>query len=678
MTGRVGPIGRRSTRPRLPLSFSPSAPLAFAPTRIALTTTDHTSYRGKRRRAGTSRDDGRCLAPAAETARPDPRAQLVVLVVVFVLVRRVPRTRSTSECSRSQLVERRAVIVTDSSATRWGLGWLGRDQPAARNARRLGRPSVRRLVRDRAPLQPDQGQRRRRRGAQLSARPEPVGHLGRRSRLSALVNSDRTSRFRRRRLLLQAWIPDRRPARLSFGRRGRGTFRQRAPFASAAAAAEEDQILDDDRDENPVPAPPLDETLLRRRKYRARGSYTPSTPVSASASARAGGSADLSARSRQILDEINARGGGGGVASSSAVQDPALRRTATVETLRGARTESRAGSTTVDEFGSVSGGAGSQTVPRSRTTNDLLLHDDADRQRSETGRSGLGRSASTTASTPSSRTYGYRSGSRAAQVLASVRPSTAASQHYDSSPAMTTGRTSRTRPSSHREDVLPPPPPPSLPTSTSMYQLRNAPPVRERAATALDTTEARDREQRRWGYSVSPMGGEEAGRTRRTPLSSADRASRDMLFGARRRGGAEQQDSYSSSPNHAGRAATSLGTASLTRRQRDRHLDIHSLSDDDNDKRDGDHFEPRSVIRAGTSLGTPDRSRRHNGRDELSDREMRRRQVNGSEQFSGAAAGRTMDDMLDDESELERTPRSGKKTSGGGTAIPSTGSRDNG
>jgi hypothetical protein len=260
----------------------------------------------------------------------------------------------------------------------------------------------------------------------------------------------------------------------------------------------------------------------------------------------------------------------------------------------------------------------------------------------------------------------------------SVRPSTAASQHYDSSPAMTTGRTSRTRPSSHREDVLPPPPPPSLPTSTSMYQLRNAPPVRERAATALDTTEARDREQRRWGYSVSPMGGEEAGRTRRTPLSSADRASRDMLFGARRRGGAEQQDSYSSSPNHAGRAATSLGTASLTRRQRDRHLDIHSLSDDDNDKRDGDHFEPRSVIRAGTSLGTPDRSRRHNGRDELSDREMRRRQVNGSEQFSGAAAGRTMDDMLDDESELERTPRSGKKTSGGGTAIPSTGSRDNG
>lgn len=458
------------------------------------------------------------------------------------------------------------------------------------------------------------------------------------------------------------------------GAGGRGTFRRRAPFASAAAAAEEDQILDDDRDENPVPAPPLDETLLRRRKYRARGSYTPSTPVSASASAGAGGSADLSARSRQILDEINARGGGGGVASSSAVQDPALRRTATVETLRGVRTESRAGSTMVDEFGSVSGGAGSRTVPRSRTTNDLLLDDDADRQRSDTGRRGLGRSASTTASTPSSRTYGYRSGSRAAQVLASVRPSTAASRYNDSSPATTTGRT---RPSDyHHENGARPPPP--LPTSTSMYQLRNAPPVRERAATALDTTEARDREQRRWGYSVSPMGGEEAGRTRRTPLSSADRASRDMLFGARRRGGAEQQDSYSSSPNHAGRAATSLGTASLTRRQRDRHLNIHSLSDDDNDKRDGDHFEPRSVIRAGTSLGTPDRSRRHNGRDELSDREMRRRQVNGSEQFSGAAAGRTMDDMLDDESELERTPRSGKKTSGGGTAIPSTGSRDNG
>ena len=468
--------------------------------------------------------------------------------------------------------------------------------------------------------------------------------------------------------------------------RGGGTFRRRAPFASAAAAAEEDQILDDDRDENPVPAPPLDETLLRRRKYRARGSYTPSTPVSSSASA-GGGSADLSVRSRQILDEINARGGGGGVASSSAIQDPALRRTATVETLRGARTESRAGSTTVDEFGSVSGGAGSQTVPRSRTTNDLLLNDDANRQRSDTGRSGLERSASTTASTPASRTYGYRSGSRAAHVLASIRSSSTASQYYDSSPATTAGRTSRTRPSPHHHhdgnDALPPPLPPSLPTSTSMYQLRNAPPVRERASTALDTTEARDR-VRRWGYHVSPVeGGEEAIRTRRTPLS-AERSPADMPFGTRRRGGAEQQDSYSSSPSHAGRAATSLGTASLTRRQpRDRHLGIHSLSDDnddDDDRKDGDHFEPRSVVRARTSLGTPDRSRRNNGLDDkLSDRAMRRRQVNGTGALaSAAAAGRTMDELLDDdESELERTPRSGKKSSGG-TAIPSTGSRDNG
>ena len=464
---------------------------------------------------------------------------------------------------------------------------------------------------------------------------------------------------------------------------GGTTFRRRAPFANAAAAAEEDQVLDDDRDENRVPAPPLDETLLRRRKYRARGSYTLSTPVSSSAST-GGGSADLSARSRQILDEINARGGGGGVASSSAIQDPALRRTATVETLRGARTESRAGSTTVDEFGSVSGGAGSQTVPRSRTTNDLLLNDDADRQRSDTGCTGLERSASTTASTPASRTHGYRSGSRAAHVLASIQTSTAASQYYDSSPATTTGRTSRTRPSpQHHHDgnnALPPPLSPSLPTPTSMYQLRNAPPVRERASTALDTTEAHDR-VRPWGYHVSPVeGGEEAIRTRRTPLS-AERSSADMLFGARRRGGAEQQDSYSSSPSHAGRAATSLGTASLTRRQpRDRHLGIHSLSDDDDDDReDGDHFEPRSVVRARTSLGTPDRSRRNNVLDdEMSDRAMRHRQVNGTGALaSAAAAGQTMDDLLDDESELERTPRSGKKSSGG-IAIPSTGSRDNG
>lgn len=459
---------------------------------------------------------------------------------------------------------------------------------------------------------------------------------------------------------------------------GGGTFRRRAPFASAAAAAEEDQILDDDQDENPVPAPPLDEKLLRRRKYRARGSYTPSMPISSTGMA-SDTSADLRARSRQILDEINARGGGG-VASSSAIQDPALRRTATVETLRGARAESRAGSTPVDEFGSVSGGAGSQTVPRSRTTNDLLLDGDTDPQRSETGRT-LGRSASTTASTStSSRTYGYRSGSRAAQVLASIRPSTASSQYYNFSPATTTGRTSRTQPSNHHHENEALPPPPPLPTSTSMYQLRSAPPVRDRASTALDTTEARDRDSgRRWGYHVSPRGAEDAVRTRRTPLSG-ERASRELLLGAGRRGGAEQQD-YASSPRTAAarRAATSLGTASLTRWQRDHPLGARSFSDDDddNEKAGGLHFDHRRpVVRAGSSLGTPDRSRRHNGLDEPLDRETRRRQVNENEQVS-AVAGRKVDDLLDDESELERTPRSGKKSSGG-TAVPSTGSHDNG
>ncbi|GAA5983065.1 hypothetical protein JCM10908_000142 [Rhodotorula pacifica] len=429
------------------------------------------------------------------------------------------------------------------------------------------------------------------------------------------------------------------------------TVRRRTPFASTTRSADEDPIVGNDGAGAGSAAPTMDESLLRRRKYRARVSSTPSTHAGGDSTAintRVGGSADLSARSRQILDEINDRARGDGVASSSAVQDPALRRTATVETLRGTR--QGVVESAVDEFGIVSrvGGA----VPRSRTMGDLVDQDAAASERSRDAGSNLSRSASST-----SRTYGYRSGSRASQVLAAVRPNTTLSQ-YGSPPPVGGASPS---PSSYRSRIrssdlgdLPPP----LPTSTSAYRLRTE---RERPSTALGSVEDRDRDRVRTtsGSTTSSASRAASSVTRRLPLPSeyTSRQARTRAL--------EQQ-----SPS-VGRAATSLGTASLGRHRRP-HMsaDTSFYSSDD----DEDQSDRRSLARTEISLGTPGRTRR-GGRTSAADG-IARRYGSRSEDVGGGGVGGgegllRLGDAED--GELERTPRSGKKTSAGATTIPSGG-----
>ncbi|GAA5869772.1 hypothetical protein JCM3774_003844 [Rhodotorula dairenensis] len=419
-----------------------------------------------------------------------------------------------------------------------------------------------------------------------------------------------------------------------------GTVRRRVPFASASGA----EIVDGKGEVEGAGSTETtlvrDEPLLRRRKYRARGSYTPATSMS-------GGSVDIgagvapSAPSREILDEVNARGGG--VASSSAVQDPALRRTTTAETLRGIRAPNLVGSSNVDEFGTVSrvdDRDPDRAVPRSRTMGDL--QGEAGRRSSTADPvRDLARSAST-----ASRTYGYRSGSRASQVLASVRSHSTLSQYDSPTRASVTAR------SRVRSNELDPPP---RSVSTSTYQLRYG--ERERASSALGTTEGRDRR----GYAALPGEGDRT-RSRRLP---ADGSSRVLLpGGVQSRAGVEQ----SQSPT-AMRAATSLGTAASARCQRDLELGVYS-SEDEHVDGDGDLLDRRlSVARSRTSpAGTPARVQR-GIRPSAADG-LLATPTDGRGEAGGA---RAPDEVL--EAELERTPTSGKKH-GVDIAFASTPSRD--
>lgn len=439
--------------------------------------------------------------------------------------------------------------------------------------------------------------------------------------------------------------------------------RRRAPFGRAdgefdstgGGANEEDQVVEatrgvsrpysyaaaEERTTGGSAGAVDDGLLLRRRKYRAKESMTGVSDVINRTPERVvrGGQADGALHARGSSGDVSSpekqRTAAWPSRSSAATEGVAgqLRRTTTSETLRGVEGRERS---SADEFGAVARvPAPGESYPRSRTMSDLL------RNRREGGEEGEGdgRGLPRSASSVTPRTYGYRPGSRASAALAAARPSTSQSQ-YDSPSRVL----ARDRVRSNDLELNP------LPTAGSpAYARRRG--ESDRASTALGSVADRDRERATYE------------RTRRTSESAS-------VTATRRRAGLPH-DFYQASPTEADfgtfggrdrvreeggytqRAATALGSA------RTGAQDSDFLSEED-EATGSRSFLPSRFSVAPT--GTPSRivARSRSILQTPRDRDAGARRL-GGEDDDGASL------------DMERTPRSGKKTSAESAPL-STGS----